>query len=392
MKRKLIFILFLPLFFTACSFQNSLDANKSSKAYYYSGYKNKLSYLHTTGNKIIDEYGDEIKFYGLSWFGFETNTFAPHGLSIRNYKELIKQIKDLGFNSIRIPYCNQMFNDGIMPTAINYKINPELEGLKPIEVLDKIVEEAAKNNIRIILDRHRPDAGGQSELWYTEDYPESRWIDDWIMLTKRYKDNPSVVAFDLHNEPHGKASWGTGDINTDWRLAAQRAGNEILKINPKILIIVEGVEKNVKNHDNYYWWGGNLEGVKEFPVTLNVANQLIYSPHDYGEGVADQKWFHDKNFPENMPYIWDKMWGYISRENIAPILVGEFGGKKVDLESLEGKWQNAIVDYISLNSLSWTYWCLNPESGDTGGILKKDWNTVEYDKLELLDKIMMKKN
>ena len=27
--------------------------------------------------------------------------------------------------------------------------------------------------------------------------------------------------------------------------------------------------------------------------------------------------------------------------------------------------------------MSWTFWCLNPDSGDTGGILQYDWITVE---------------
>ena len=33
---------------------------------------------------------------------------------------------------------------------------------------------------------------------------------------------------------------------------------------------------------------------------------------------------------------------------------------------------------------SWTYWSLNPNSGDTGGILKDDWVSVQQWKLDLL--------
>ena len=50
-----------------------------------------------------------------------------------------------------------------------------------------------------------------------------------------------VIGADLHNEPHAPACWGCGDKALDWRLAAERAGNAILAVNPNWLIFVEGV-------------------------------------------------------------------------------------------------------------------------------------------------------
>ena len=59
---------------------------------------------------------------------------------------------------------------------------------------------------------------------------------------------------------------------------------------------------------------------------LNVANRLVYSAHDYGISVYDrQPWFNDPTFPANLPAVWDHFWGYLYKQNIAPILVGEFG-------------------------------------------------------------------
>ncbi|MFD2881578.1 cellulase family glycosylhydrolase [Paenibacillus rhizoplanae] len=46
---------------------------------------------------------------------------------------------------------------------------------------------------------------------------------------------------------------------------------------------------------------------------------------------------------------------------MAPLIMGEFGGRSVDTLSVEGKWQNALVDYIGTNDLYWTYWTLNPQ-------------------------------
>jgi len=63
------------------------------------------------------------------------------------------------------------------------------------------------------------------------------------MLAERYSGVDTVIGVDLHNEPHGPATWGSEDPDTDWRLAAERAGNAILEAQPNLLIIVQGVEQ-----------------------------------------------------------------------------------------------------------------------------------------------------
>ena len=56
-----------------------------------------------------------------------------------------------------------------------------------------------------------------------------------------------------------------------------------------------------------------------------MANRLVYSPHEYATSVYHQAWFDDPTYPANMPAIWDKYWGYLYKQNIAPIMMGEFG-------------------------------------------------------------------
>ncbi|WEK54900.1 MAG: cellulase family glycosylhydrolase [Candidatus Cohnella colombiensis] len=345
-------------------------------------------YYHTAGNRIVDSNGNPAVFNGINWFGFETSNYAPHGLWQYSLDSFMDKIKDHGYNLIRLPFSTQMFDSGSMPNSINTNTNPDLIGLTPLQLMDKVIQKAGERGIQVFLDRHRPDSGGQSELWYTAQYSEQRWINDWVMLAQHYANNPTVIGADLHNEPHGTASWGTGVLATDWRLASERAGNAILAANPNWLIIVEGISSNVQGETGSYWWGGNLKGVKNYPVRLNVANRVVYSPHDYGPGVSAQTWFNDSSFPSNMPALWDSYWGYIHKENIAPILAGEFGGRGVDTVSAEGKWQNKLVDYIKDNNLYWTYWCLNPNSGDTGGLLLDDWSTWNAPKQAMLDRIM----
>ncbi|WP_152393338.1 cellulase family glycosylhydrolase [Paenibacillus guangzhouensis] len=349
---------------------------------------NGSNYYHTNGSRIEDVSGNTAKFNGVSWFGFETANFAPHGLWTRSMDSILDQIKGKGYNLLRIPYTNEMFQPGKLSNSIDYSINPDLQGLTPIQILDKLIEKVRAKGMKVLLDRHRPTSVEQSELWYTSTVSETTWVEDWKMLAQRYLGNDTVIGADLHNEPHGNACWGCGDLARDWRLAAERAGNAILSVNSNWLIIVEGVSSNVQGQTGNYWWGGNLKGVQNDPVRLDVANRVVYSPHDYGPGVASQPWFSDPTFPNNLPSIWDAYWGYIHKNNVAPILVGEFGGRNVDTTSSEGKWQNTLVDYIRANNMYWTYWCVNPNSGDTGGLLLDDWVTWNQPKQDMLNRLM----
>lgn len=341
----------------------------------------------TKGNQIVDERGQPVVWNGLNWFGFETHNYAPHGLWTRTMDEMLDQAKAEGYNLIRVPYSNDIFKQ-VTPNGIDFYKNPELQGKTPLQILDILIREAGERDMYVLLDRHRPDANGQSELWYTSAVSEAQWIADWVMLAKRYKGNDTVIGADLHNEPHGQASWGTGNMATDWRLAAERVGNAILAVNPNWLIVVEGVERNVQGEDGNYWWGGNLKGVRNNPVRLNTPNKVVYSTHDYGQGVYNQSWFSEHNFPSNMPTIWNEYWGYIHKEQIAPVLIGEFGGRNTSMTTNEGQWQHALVQYIKENGLYWTYWALNPNSGDTGGLLKDDWYTWDLEKQMMLQPIM----
>jgi endoglucanase len=343
----------------------------------------KPGYLHTSGSKIVDSQNNEVRLTGLSWFGMETSNYAPHGLWTRALGAYLDQIKQLGYNSIRVPFCSQMFDAGIMPTSIDQNSNPDLMGLTPLQLLDKVVAGAKARGLKIVLDRHRPDSGAQSALWYTAQYSEARWIDDWKMLATRYQGESTVIGCDLHNEPHDSASWGDGNMATDWRAAAERAGNAILAINPQLLIIVEGVQ-NVAGTSG--WWGGNLRGAGSAPVNLTVKNRVVYSAHDYPASVSDQKWFHDANYPNNLPAVWHDAWGYLVESNIAPVWVGEFGTKLAT--DSDTKWLTAMAGYVKSQKLNFAYWCWNPDSGDTGGILQDDWTTVNQNKQTVLQPLL----
>lgn len=346
--------------------------------------------LETRGGEIVDATGAPVVLRGVNWFGIETEIHVVHGLWARSYRDQLRQIRALGYDTIRLPWSIESLRASAI-SGVNFSLgeNAELQGLSPIQAMDRVIEAARQEGLLVLLDNHHLDSASIPELWYGDGYTEQDWIDTWVMLATRYAAQPNVIGADLKNEPHGAATWGTGVLATDWRLAAERAGNAILARNPRWLVVVEGIGGNVAGQQlPGHWWGGNLEGVRQFPVRLSVPDRLVYSPHEYGPGVFQQAWFSAPDLEAVLLDRWEKGFAYIAAEGIAPILVGEFGGRGVGLDTVEGRWQNLFVDFLAARGLSFTYWSWNPNSSDTGGILQDDWRTVNAAKQAMLDRLL----
>ena len=355
-------------------------------------------YLSTKGNQIVDANGNNVVIRGVNWFGFETGNEVAHGLWQRDYHSFLDQVVSLGFNTLRIPFSQQMLAPGAATTSINFAANPDLQGLTPLQCLDKIINYAGSIGLKVYLDCHSAKADGYAgqNLWYLPGdsyYTEAQWISDWVKLATHYAGNSTVIGCDLKNEPKGNATWGNSSPSTDWNKAAERCGNAILAVNPHLLIIVEGIQTY---NGGSYWDGGNLAGAGTYPVTLNVPNQVVYSPHDYPSTVYNQTWFSAPNYPSNLPPVWNTYWGYIFQNQQAPVLVGEFGS--LLRTTSDQIWMRSLLAYMDgdymlsgmsdlaagQKGVSWTFWCLNPDSGDTGGILQNDWQTPDPVKMSYL--------
>jgi endoglucanase len=343
---------------------------------------------YVSGGKIYKN-SSEIKLKGVNWFGFEESNHAIHGLWARNYKDMITQMKDLGFNAVRIPVCPASIQ-GSSVSSVNYSLNPDLQGLNSIQLLDKVVNELNNQGMYILLDHHRPDCNAISELPVISSYSETQWINDLKTLASRYKNVSYFIGIDLKNEPHGASTWGSGNSSTDWDTFAENAGKGVLATNSNILIFVEGISNGSYCSDsNGNWWGGNLQ-----PITCHTlqeaaipANKLVLSPHVYGPDVGYQSYFSASNFPSNMPTVWDQDFGNLVNKGYA-VVPGEWGGKYGNGGlSSDYTWQNALASYLDSKKIcSSFYWSWNPNSGDTGGILQDDWKTPWQNKLQLLTK------
>ncbi len=363
-------------------------------------------YLHTDGGLIRDARGHPVRLGGVNWSGLETCLFAPSGLGQRSWGDVLDQVRTLGFNTIRLPYSDQTLDPANRPQGINMTLNPDLQGLSTLEVMDHIVAGAGRRGLRVILDRHRPTCAAQAPLWYSAQDPERSWIAALVFLARHYRHEPAMIGLDLFNEPQPPATRGDGNRATDWRLAAERAGNAVLRANPRLLILVEGIGTYRQQAD---WWGGNLLWAGAAPVRLAVPHRLVYAPHDYGPGLALQPWFSAPDFPRNLPRIWDQHWGYLQEQNIASVVLGEFGGQALappfscvpprpihlvivgpasgaaanmrERAYADTLWQRALLSYLASHcAIGFLYWSLMPDSPDVGSLLNDDGQTANITK------------
>merc|ERR1712146_633172 len=105
-----------------------------------------------------------------------------------------------------------------------------------------------------------------------------------------------------------------------------------------------------------------------------LHHRIVYSPHVYGPDVYRQVYFNAATFPSNMPEIWTDHFGYLCTQSDRCVCLGEWGGfgKK---GSKDLKWQCELAKYIKYKMMGNNfYWCLNPDSGDTGGLLGNNWD------------------
>jgi hypothetical protein len=166
----------------------------------------------------------------------------------------------------------------------NLKANPELQGkgYRFLDLFDLHIQMMSEANLMVIVNNHNSKSGwcchfSQDEgLWYAAPYTEKQWLDSLTFFTKRYKDNPFVVAIDLRNEVHDfedtHLTWGDGNEKTDWGLAAVKAGNAVLEVNPNVIIVVMAM-----------CFGADLRPMKAKPTELIVPNRVVYQSHNYLE-------------------------------------------------------------------------------------------------------------
>jgi endoglucanase len=365
-------------------------------------------WLHTSGNQIVDEAGNPVWLTGTNWFGFNASERVFHGLWSGNITEITRSMANRGINMVRVPISTQLLLEWragtFVQTNVNTYANPELTGMNTLQIFDFWLGLCQQYGIKVMLDVHSADAdnaGHNYPVWYKGSITPEQFYQAWEWVTTRYRNNDTIVAMDLKNEPHGsqsenpRAKWDSSTDQDNWKHAAETAARRILAINPNLLVLVEGnqiypkpgVSWTSTGLTDYYntWWGGNLRGARDHPVNLGAnQDQLVYSPHDYGPLVYDQPWFRTAFDKASLTDdVWRPNWLYLHENGTAPLLIGEWGGR-LGQDARQDRWMTALRDLIVEYKLHQTFWCLNPNSGDTGGLLLDDWKTWDETKYALL--------
>jgi endoglucanase len=368
-------------------------------------------YLHTRGSQMVDDRDTPVRIAAIGWNGGDGNGFVPLGLYAVSYRETMRTMKTLGFNAVRLPYCDGWVgkNASVMPrndakrTTIDYRRNPELRGLTALQVMDRIIAVAGELGLKIIIDHHNNSCtGGQQTngVWYNEDVSVDEFEANWLSLVRRYKGNPTIIGYDLHNEPLEVAGWGSNGIN-DWHAEAQRLGRMIQAVDPGPLIIVEGPQTyhprpNMPNRGP----DGNLQGVRTKPIVLDVPNKIVYSTHEYPPSVFD---FGPNSDSKALVQHMNRIWGYLVTEGIAPVWVGEMGSSlKTDADRrwadtmtayLDGKFQDQGGPGFSGDEqgIGTTWWCWGHlENWVPDGILANWDGTPRPDQYRIVQRLQMK--
>lgn len=320
--------------------------------------------LHTKGHQILDEAGRGVRLTSVNWYGFDQKEFVAGGLDHAPLAKIVSEIAALGVNSVRLPWANETLERNPVVPDYAVKANPQFKGKRAMEIMDAVVEALAKAHIIVILDNHMSRADwccsekDGNGLWYNAAYPESKWLADWRTIVARYKHERWVIGADLRNELRSGAAWGGADPKLDWHAAAERGGDAVLAVNPRLLIMVESPD-----------YSTNFAGFDKLPVRLKAADRLVYSPHAYAP--AD----HVFSSYDELKQVYDARAGFLLHaEPGVPLWVGEFGSCQTLDCGANSDWFRLFVRYLKENDLAWSYWALNGTQSSGEG---RKYDTVE---------------
>ena len=143
----------------------------------------------TSGNQILTPAGGQFIITGINWYGFETTSEVAHGLYTKDYSFILNEVKQYGYNTIRIPFSNQMWDTDPAPAPNSISACPTCKGKHSRDILALIINDAGSIGLHVILDNHRSEAGNSAEangLWYNtgknSNYTEQGWLNDWVSI------------------------------------------------------------------------------------------------------------------------------------------------------------------------------------------------------------------
>jgi endoglucanase len=316
--------------------------------------------LYIQGRHVVDSVGHVIHLKGVNWYGAHMEQFVNNGLDKRNLADLVRIIKTMGFNSVRLNYGveqwlrNPPVNDRFLA------MNPALKGKTTMEIFDACVEAITSAGLLVVINNHVStnrwccSHTDTNSLWYNKDFGEDKWLQSLSDMARRYKRNKRVIGYDIRNEPRADLStkeevtavWWNPPNRTaaDWRKASIEGSKAVWQGNPQALVFIEGLA-------GAFHWFASKEGSKiEFSQPC-LSSRIAYSAHDYPWIYGDDILSKDYNAFKSLRSL---HWAFLLEEDTAPVWIGEFGAGMQ-----RGKWWRYFLKYAKDMDLDFAYWTLD---------------------------------
>lgn len=314
--------------------------------------------LWETWMGFVPEYTEDWAYYDtlevfLDRFGEEktaeiVKTFEDNFVT----EEDIAQIEKLGFNCVRVPFWYRNFmTEDLQWFTENHDDN---SGFRK---LDWLISTCEKYGIYVMLDLHGAPGGqsknhctgkaGRNELYENEDMMNAT-VNLWCAIANRYKDNKTVCAYDLLNEPQNNGGY-EGDYN--WAAESEDA---VSRTNKAYDILYKAIREIDKNHII------SFEGVWSTTVLPNPNEMgyenMLYQLHLYDSEKGMIRYRVDELKTAR------KDWG-------VAVIVGEYNNHECE-EYAQKKYEKNDISRIK-----WTYKTYN--AGDSWGIFNKDVERID---------------
>ena len=258
--------------------------------------------------------------------------------------ELLTKAKEAHFTSIRLPVRWSNHADAAAPYTIDSTFFAQVES---------VVDRALAADFYVVLNMHHyrqldgdPLDGG--EFAVDEAVLETRFLNMWKQIAKRFKGKSDHLVFELYNEPHVRQT------DAKWNELAARVMGTIRQSNPYRTVMIGSTVWNT---------AGALSGLR----LPNDAN-LIVTIHNYepfyfthqgapwlsppmptGVSCCSAQQRSEISAPLDIAKAW-------SEANRYPIYVGEFGAYSAgDLPSRVA-FTRYSRDQMEARGMSWGYW------------------------------------
>jgi endoglucanase len=339
--------------------------------------------LQTTGGKIIDEQGREVRLRGVcigGWMNMENfiNGYpgSEHGVRAAMVEAIgetkahfffdrlldhmlsepdLAFLKSLGCNTVRLPLNYRHFESDAEP-------HEYLD--QGFARLEQAIAWCKAQGLYAILDLHalpgwqNPDwhsdnSSRHALFWHGRQY-QDRFVALWEELARRYQGNRTVAGYNVMNEPV------TGTPRGRFR---NRYRSDFATLNAIYHRVVGAIRKI--DPDHIVFLEGDLYSTRFSGLDAPFADNLVYSSHNYnaagfGPGaypgtVGGESWDAAKQ-----AQVFEQQEGtQFARQHEVPLWVGEFGSVFNGPSHEVPDRVRALDDQLAVfekNGAHWTAW------------------------------------